>query len=191
MVLDTSVFTNPSTARQFGGTTAEAFGTFLALVERAGDNVEVFMPPSIFEELKNFLGDAAPPPRFELLVSLQPPNRYDIHVPGFLLYELIEDIRKRIDRGLRVAERAIRDAHPENVERVITRLRDRYREALRAGLIDSREDVDLLLLALELEAALVSSDQGVVRWAERMGVRIIHPDNLRGALVDLGGQSMT
>lgn len=191
MVLDTSVFTNPATARQFGATTAEAFATFLSLVEQAGDKIEAFMPPSIFDELKNFLGEAAPPPRFELLVSLQAPNRYDTHVPGFLLYELIEDIRKRIDRGLRVAESALRDAHPENVERLITKLRDRYREALRAGLIDSREDVDLLLLALELEAALVSSDQGVVRWAERMGVRIIHPDNLRGAIEDLGPQSMT
>ncbi len=42
-----------------------------------------------------------------------------------------------------------------------------------------------ILLARELDAALVSSDRGVVRWAERLGVRIIHPEQLRGALEEL------
>lgn len=196
LVLDTSVFTNPYSARQFGETTEAALESFLELVERLRGEVRVYMPPLIFEELRTFLGDVPAPARFAALVALQAPNRYRLDVPGSLLYELIEDIRGRIDKGLRVAEKAVRDAHPENVEKSITRLREKYREALRAGLIDSREDVDLVLLALEQDAALISSDEGVVRWAERMGVRLIAPDNLRAVLEDLAStaarrQSMT
>src|SRR5688500_15198789 len=185
LVLDTSVFTNPATAAQFGNTTAAAFSTFIQLAERAEGRVEVYMPPSIYEELQTFLGDASPPPRFEVVVRLKAPNRYAVQVPGHLLYELIEDIRARIDRGLRLAEKAVRETIQENVERTIGKFRDRYRDALRLGLLDSREDVDLILLAVELGAALVSSDTGVVRWAERLGVRIVHPENLRGALEQL------
>jgi hypothetical protein len=192
LVLDTSVFTNPQTSVQFGNTTAAALATFVQLADAVRSKVKIYMPPSIYEELQTFLGDVGTPPRFELVVSLQPPNRYQIQVPGFLLYELIEDIRSRIDRGLRLAEKAVRETIQENVDRTINKLRDSYREALRAGLLDSREDVDLILLALELDAALVSSDHGVVRWAERMGVRIIHPEQLRGALEELASdQSIT
>ncbi|MCK5689660.1 RNA ligase partner protein, partial [Myxococcota bacterium] len=38
---------------------------------------------------------------------------------------------------------------------------------------------DLILLASELNAAVVSSDRGVVTWAEKMGTRIVHPEKLR------------
>jgi len=196
LVLDTSLFTNPDTARQFGANVGQALATFLRLAEKVVDRARFFMPPSIYAELQNFLDDA-PPPRFEIYVALQAPNRYANQVPGFLLYELIDEIRTRINRGLRVAEGAVRDAHAEKIDekidRTITRLREKYREALRAGLLDSREDVDLILLALELNAALVSSDRGVVQWAEKMGVRIVHPELLRAILDDLcagrdGGQ---
>jgi RNA ligase partner protein len=184
LVLDTSVFTNPDTARQFGPSVGEAFGKFLELADAVGERLRFFMPPSIYTELTNFLDEAVLPPRFEVLVSLRAPNRYGVQVPGFLLYELIDEIRMRIDRGLRVAESAVRDAQ-QDVDRRISRLRDKYRDALRAGLLDSREDVDLILLAHELEGAVVSSDHGVVQWAEKLGVRIIHPEQLRGILDDL------
>ena len=187
LVLDTSVFTNPATAAQFGNSTAMAFATFLELAGRVEGKVEVYMPPSIYEELQTFLGDLSPPPHFEVVVRLKAPNRYSVQVPGYLLYELIEDIRGRINRGLRLAEKAVRETIQENVEETIGKFRDRYRDALRVGLLDSREDVDLILLAVELGAALVSSDSAVVRWAERLGVRIVHPENLRGALEQLAG----
>lgn len=185
IVLDTSVFTNPDTARQFGPSVGEALQRFLQLAEALAGRLRFYMPPSIFDELATFIDAGALPPRFELLVSLQAPNRYGAQVPGSLLYELIDEIRSRIDRGLRVAEGAVRDAHLQDVDRTINRLRDKYREALRAGLLDSREDVDLILLAHELGAALVSSDHGVVQWAEKLGVRIVHPEQLRAILDDL------
>lgn len=182
IVLDTSVFTNPDTSRQWGETPALALAEFLRMARRLSGQVDFYMPPLIFEELRTFVGLDAFPASFELTVSLRPPNRHAVVVPGFLLYELIDEIRERINRGLRVAERAVRQTQPENVERTITRLREKYREALRVGLIDSKEDVDLILLAYDLQAALVSSDQGVVTWAEKLGIRRISPEGLRRVL---------
>lgn len=179
VVLDTSVFTNPHTGSQFGGSTAEAVQTFVDLARRAGAKLRCAIPPSIFDELKTFVEPDEIPNDFEYVIALKAPNRYGITVPGFLLYELIDDIRMRIDRGLRVAEKAVRATGPKNVEATIRRLRGEYREALRAGLLDSREDVDLILLARELDAALVSSDRAVVTWAERLGIRLIDPEQLR------------
>ncbi len=192
LVLDTSVFTNPDSARAFGRSPAEALAAFVELARRTGDRSLCFMPPSVYEELLHFVGREAVPAEIELVVQLKAPNRYEVRVPGFLLYELIDDIRTRIDRGLRVAERAVREGTAENVDRTIARLRTRYREAVRSGLLDSREDVDLILLARELDAALVSSDAGMVRWAERLGIRLIHPDRLRAVIEELaapGGAS--
>jgi uncharacterized protein len=178
LVLDTSVFTNPDTAQAFGDSAAEAFAAFIE-VARGARGLEFIMPPSIYEELRHFLGDGELPDDLELVVALRAPNRYRVHVPGFLLYELIDDLRRRIDRGLRVAERALREAGGREVERSIGRLRDQYRAALRSGLLDSREDVDLILLASELDAAVVSSDRAVVTWAEKLGLRLVDPHNLR------------
>lgn len=185
LVLDTSVFTNPDTAAQFGANASAALGAFVAAVRTVHDRVRCVMPPSIFDELKTFVPPEQIPDDFEYVVSLRAPERYRILVPGFLLYELIEDIRGRIDRGLRVAEKAVRSAGPKNIDAIITRLREEYREALRAGLLDSREDVDLILLARELDAALVSSDRGVRTWAEKLGIRLIDPGNLRRVIESL------
>jgi uncharacterized protein len=182
VVLDTSVFTNPDTARQWGETSAAAFALFLRTAERARARTAFYMPPSIYDELKNFIGDGPDLATFELVVRLQAPNRYNVLVPGFLLYEVIDEIRERINRGLRVAEKAVREVQQPDVEESISRLRQEYRGALRAGLVDSKEDVDLLLLAHELDAALVSSDGGVVKTAEKLGLRLIHPEHLRAIL---------
>jgi hypothetical protein len=182
LVLDTSVFTNPDSARSWGDDVESALGAFVQAARAAGRRGACYMPPSVLEELKTFVSSGSIPADFELVVRLQAPNRYQVAVPGFLLYELIDDIRNRIDRGLRVAERAVREAGPDNVERSVARLRNKYREALRSGLLDSREDVDIILLARELDAALVSSDRAVVTWAEKLGIRLVHPDNLREIL---------
>ena len=178
IVLDTSTLTNPDTARQWGPTTAEATAAFVAAT-RAAEGIEVYMPPSIRAELETFIDPADMPPDFELVVQLRAPSRYQVLVPGQMLYELIDDIRVRIDRGLRVAEKMVRQAGSSEPDRLIADLRGQYREALRSGLLDSREDVDVILLARELDAAVVSSDRSVVHWAETLGLRIIRPDNLR------------
>ena len=55
-------------------------------------------------------------------------------------------------------------------------MRRKYRDALREGILDSKEDVDLLLLAYELDAVLVTADNGAVAWAEKLGITWLLPD---------------
>lgn len=188
LVLDTSVFTNPDATRQWGGGANAAFAGLLPLAEQLRGRVTLYMPLSIYEELKTFLSGEVPP-AFEVAVHLQSPERYHQTVPATVLYHLIDDIRSRIDKGLRVAEKAVRTAGAadpsSDVGGTINHLRDQYRSALRLGLLDSKEDVDLLLLAREVNGALVSSDRGVVDQAERLGVRLVDPCKLRGLLESL------
>ncbi len=69
--------------------------------------------------------------------------------------------------------------------KLITRLREKYREALRQGIIDSKEDVDVLLLAYELDGVLISGDEGLRKWADKVGIKIMNPKNLRIVLESL------
>ena len=95
-----------------------------------------------------------------MVLQQKPPKKHELTCPAFLLYELIEDMRERINKGLRVAEKAVRGVSKAGEEEIIKDMRRKYREALREGIIDSKEDVDLLLLARELDALLVTADQG-------------------------------
>ena len=179
VILDTSAFTNPDTYTLLGRSPKEAFIRFLSFARSRQGEMEFFMPPSVHKELLQFIGGDSLPHDTELLIRLRAPRRYEIQVRGTFLYELIEEIRNRINKGLRVAEAAVREAQREkNPETAITRLRERYRTALRVGIPDSREDLELILLAMELDAALVSSDTGILIWAEKLGVRLLHPKGI-------------
>lgn len=170
VVLDTSLFVNPEVRESFGRTPTEALEDFLFLASQI-PHLEFYMPPSIFEELLNFIE----PEKIsgDLLVVLQqkPPKKHELTCPAFLLYELIEDMRERINKGLRVAEKAVRGVSKAGEEEIIKDMRRKYREALREGIIDSKEDVDLILLARELDALLVTADQGIIKWAEKFGIK--------------------
>jgi len=102
--------------------------------------------------------------------------------------EFIDEMSDRVDRGLRVSEEALREVEqldPEDLtagdpdeymteaDRVLSDMRDKYRRALRQGILDSREDFDLLVLARELEAGVVTEDRGVISWADAFGPRYV------------------
>ncbi len=173
-VIDTSIFTNPETYSILGDSPREAFLRFLEYIRNL-EYAEFFMPPSVYNELMHFVGEDLPPDT-ELLIRLRPPRKYDIRVTGAFLYELIDEIRERINKGLRVAEKAGRErAETKSEETTIARLREKYRQALREGIIDSKEDLEIVLLAMELDATIITMDAGVRRWAEKLGIRLLNP----------------
>jgi RNA ligase partner protein len=179
-VVDTSLFTNPNVYIQFGPTSADAAGSFGRLAARAC--AEFYMPASVYEELQKMkdLGDAAAD--FERGVHIRSPRRLDMTLPAELLYEFIEEVRMRIDRGLRIAEEWTKRASgggAQDMREVISKLRERYREAMRRGIIDSKEDADLLLLAYEIDGTLVTADEGLKKWAHRAGVGLVNAQHLR------------
>lgn len=186
-VLDTSVFTNPDIYAQFGADSPGAILGFLELVRQT--SVECFMPRSVYDELRLMKNLGKLPPTFEASVRIRSPRKFNLQIPAQIVYELIEEVRKRIDRGQHIAEeyaKMVRETGEiQDAGRVINRLRERYREALRQGIIDSREDMDVLLLAYELDGVLVSADEGLRKWADKVGVKILMPENLRSVLETL------
>lgn len=181
IIIDTSIFTNPDVYQSFGESPTESLRAFLQLIGKM-DGPTFYMPPSIYQELLNFVEIKEIPTDLQIRIFQKPPKRYEITVPAFLLYELIEDVRHRIDKGLRVAEEAVRETSPETEPEMIANLRKKYRAALREGIIDSKEDVDLILLAKEMDGILMSADTGIVKWADKLGIRYIDPRLLRGIL---------
>jgi RNA ligase partner protein len=177
LVLDTSVFVNPEVRHLLGKTPTEAIERFIALASET-EGLEFYMPPSIFEELMNFVQRDKVPGKLFHYLTLRAPSLYEIFTPAALFYELIEDIRERVNKGLRIAEKAIRTVGKEGVDETVRDLRRKYRDALREGIVDSKEDIDLILLAKELDALLVSADAGAVAWAEKLGVKWLLPEKL-------------
>ena len=158
IVLDTSIFVNPDSHHLFGKSPSEALINFLdGLKEQKGINC--FMPPSVYEELMKFMENKIPTKK-TIIIDKKPPSSYQTSVPALIVYEFIEEIRQRINKGLRVAEKHTRkglkaylqEKDIDTEKGIIKNLRDEYRRALREGIIDSKEDFDLILLAKELNA---------------------------------------
>jgi len=186
-VLDTSIFVNPEIRKNFGDSPAEAMKTFLGYAEKLFGRVEFYMPPGIYREVMHFVDDEELKPAIELYIIKKPPNVHDLKIPAVIVYELIDDIRRRIDKGLRVAEKAVRESvvETDNVDKVIQKLRRNYRKALREGIVDSKEDFELILLAMELDATIVSADIGILTWAQKMGIKWIDASTFREVLEGL------
>ncbi|EEB74901.1 RNA ligase partner protein [Thermococcus sp. AM4] len=186
-VLDTSIFVNPDIRSAFGRNPTEAVKSFLEYAKALFGKVEFYMPPGIYREVMNFVDEEDVSPELELYIIKKPPNVHDIKIPAFVVYELIDDIRRRIDKGLRVAEKAVRESviETDNVDKIIQKLRRNYRKALREGIVDSKEDFELILLAKELDAIIVSADVGILTWAQKMGIKWIDAAKFKDVLEEL------
>jgi RNA ligase partner protein len=182
LVLDTSLFVNPDVRNDFGDSPTEAIKGFLLLAEQI-PNLEFYMPSSIFNELLNFVDRRKIPGQLLAILRQKSPRKHELQCPAIFLYDLIEDIRDRVNKGLRIAEKAVRGAGDTEEKQLIQNMRKSYREALREGIIDSKEDVDLILLAKELDALLVTVDHGAIAWAEKLGIRWLLPTKFREYLL--------
>lgn len=198
-VLDTSVFITPE-IRAADQDLEAACVDLLDLIADAklSLNISCYMPPTIDEELTQMLEDRDVDEeiyaKLDTWVITKAPARYEVQIPAHIVYQFVDEMSDRVNRGLRVAENAVREAeqssgdvvddhdHMTDVDRVISDLRDEYRRALRQGVLDSREDFDLLILARELEAGVVTEDQGIVGWADDFGLRYLKGRNFPALL---------
>jgi RNA ligase partner protein len=181
-VPDTSIFTNPDVYVQFGQNPSEAFTNFLLMVAELEGEVAVYIPTSVFEELKRMLHHLKLPPKARSVLKVKSPKKYELYIPAFLMYEFIEELRNRINKGLRVAEEAVKASTYKKPEEVLRFLRRRYREVLREGIVDSKEDLEIILLALELDAIVLSADRGVLNMADKLGLRYLEPKDIKDTL---------
>ncbi len=198
LVLDTSLFVNPASAEAWGNSPTAAFTHFLQAAKQTHD-IALFMPPAIYRELMFFAEERNIPSALLTQVQQRAPKKHELQVPGFFIYSLVESYRDRVDRGLRLAERHVREAlqssssmsQPEKAAprdavrpdaKLVSSLREQFRRMMREGMLDSKADVDLLLLAYEIKGTLVSADEGVLAWAENLGIEILPYSQLQPLL---------
>ncbi|ELZ17813.1 hypothetical protein C477_11397 [Haloterrigena salina JCM 13891] len=196
-VLDTSLFITEEIRR--GDESLEsAVIRLLDLVAtaRLELNISCYVPPSIHDELATMLRerdvDETVFSRLDTWVVRKSPDRYGVTIPANIVYNFIDEMSDRVDRGLRVSEQAIREVeqldpdalasdpsddgreeYMTDADRILSNMRDKYRGALRQGVLDSREDFDLLILARELDAGVVTEDRGIISWADEFGLRYV------------------
>ena len=181
IILDTNIFINPDSRYVFGKTAEEALNNFLDKLSLK-ENINSFMPPSVYEELLKFIEIRKVSQKI-VLINKKPPSQYETPIPALLLYEFIEEIRARVNKGLRIAEKYSRKRLKNlSDEDIIKSLRNEYRIALREGILDSKEDFDLILLAKELNAYLATSDKGLIKWANKLGITCVGAKELKGLL---------
>lgn len=192
-VLDTSFFTDPRLRQSMGAEGLEetilALGRLLGSYRLAVGPV-FYTTPSVFRETRRFLvANGVRPEVVEGLVDwlvVKAPDRHGVSVPGAVLVEYVDSLRKRLDKALRIAEEAARraaQAGPGEVPRLIREVRERFRESVRKGIVDSPEDMELILLGLEMKAVVVTNDEGIARMAQSLGIITLTPPQLVSSLM--------
>ncbi|MCL7412766.1 MAG: RNA ligase partner protein [ANME-2 cluster archaeon] len=201
-VLDTSALTD-STTREVEGyrNLCDGISGILNTIAdaRLSFDISCYVPfPSVYNELKDFAKNNGCNDeviaKIDTWLVKKTPDRYEVKIPSKIFYEYVDYMRTRINKGMNVAEDAIWEAATEclfttseakdkrkielEIERdiigsIVGKFRDKYRTALRYGILDSAPDIDVLLLAKELDAAVVASDMGVQKWAEQLGLRFV------------------
>jgi RNA ligase partner protein len=133
------------------------------------------------------------------VLKIKSPTIVDTQFNATVFYQLVEEMRERSYKGLRVAEEAVeqgakkvielkdptRQEYQQILQEPIKKLRERYRQATRFNFLDSVADLDLIVLSKELDGSLVSSDEGVIRWGRVFGIKEIPPASFKDELLSL------
>lgn len=196
-IFDTNFFFNLEIKSDFGSNPKEIFVLVSQYAHklRAAGLAECYVPPRILDEIETFIDlrqDYIQ--NFLAEVTIKAPDKSKIHLDTEIVYALVQEIRDRSYKGLQVAEeemeiatKALYGTNPEEsrveyqkkVGAHIRKLRDRYRNATRTKFLDSVADLDVIVLAKELDGAVVTADEGVLLWARACGVREAVPSVLR------------
>ncbi|WP_414469388.1 RNA ligase partner protein [Methanobacterium sp. ACI-7] len=196
-VLDTTAFTDTQLRDEFGDgdlTKTVNLLTDLIAESRIKLNMSCHMPPVTYKEFVNYLTRYECPEevlvKTETWIVKKTPDRYETKIPSEIFYEYVQDMRERMNKGMRISENALWEAAVESMVMLakgntkadveleiiggaIKDFRKKYRAALRKGTLDSAPDLDVLLLAKELNAGVVAADEGIKVWAERLGLRFL------------------
>jgi len=176
-VLDTSAFTGLGESKQKIEKHIKKLTEIVTKSKKYA--VSFYMPPSAWEELVGLLErknvSGALISKLDAWTIQKAPSRMELQMPSEFLYQYIIEIRERLNKGLREAEKAVlKTKHkPETHAKVVSELRDGYREAMRKGMLDSKEDLDVILLAKEINADIIAKDEGISNWAKAWGIRFI------------------
>lgn len=189
-VIDTNVFFNLEVKTGLGDSAHDIIVRFTEIARKlqAEKKAQFFIPPSIAHEITEFTSTTATKQDIDMLLgvfTIKSPHVSDVQFPASVFYTLIDEIRVRSYRGLTIAQEQIeataqlvsgktfenKVAYQKGIGEIVSKLRERYRQATRFNFLDSTADLDLIVLAKEMDAHLVSVDEGVVRWGRLFGVK--------------------
>jgi len=186
-ILDTNLFFNMQAGLNFGKTTDEVIKNMTL----CGKKTQLYMPPRIVEEFLSFFENKKQDNIKNLLaeITVKSPVIESFEFPASVFYTLVDDIRNRSYKGLRAGEEEIENAaqalmkagplskidFQKRVGEQIKGFRDRYRQATRVGFLDSIADLDIIVLAKEMNGTVVSTDEGLLKWSRLFGVKEMSP----------------
>lgn len=201
-ILDTNVFFNMVAGFELGTNTetvAEKIATAGQKLKQNGGGL--YISPRIREEILSFFENQDQPFIRTLMASVivKSPDISRLTIPAGVFYELVEDIRFRNLRGVAIAEEELLKVPQMHLDPsvlskkdmqlalqpVIHKLRERYRNATRFGFLDSLGDLDIIMLGLELNAPIVTTDEGLLHWGRKFGVVEISPSGFGEAILGL------
>lgn len=120
-VFDISIFVNFEVRKNFGDNFIEVMKIFLSYVEKFFGKVEFYMLLGIYREVMYFVDSEELRFVIELYIIKKFLNVYELKILVFVVYEFIEDIWWRIDKGFRVVEKVVRESvlDIDNVDNII------------------------------------------------------------------------
>ncbi len=186
-VLDTNLFFNMESGLDIGQKTEEVVVILTRAMKklRSDGRADFFVPPRIVDEFLSFFEDKNQQfiKEFLAVLTVQSPTMHSAPVSASIVSQLVDEARARNYRGQTIAEEEIMSAAKQSLASldkkafqiqlgpVIKKFRDRYRQATRFGFLDSVADLELIILAKEVDGCLVSADEGVLRWGRTFGVK--------------------
>lgn len=188
-VLDTNLFFNMENGLGIGNKTEMVVVAVTKAMKKMKEEQrgEFFVPPKIIDEFLSFFDDKEQPFILEFIsmITVKSPDLHTAQFPAIITWQLVDDVRTRNYRGQTAAEDEIKQAAQhmlaqETLDKkdfeiqlgpIVKRFRTKYRQATRFGFLDSAVDLELIVLAKEVEGFLVSTDEGVMKWGRIFGVK--------------------
>jgi RNA ligase partner protein len=203
-IIDTNYFVNLEIKTGLGKNPIEIIENFCELAQKLNreKKTEFYITPSVIKELETFITNVGLIEKLKTACVVKTPDFHKIDFPAAVFYQLVDEIRDRSYRGLKVSEELIsttadkfmKEEDGKNMSKqdfqkktgeIIKNLRDRYRQATRVNFLDSVVDLELITLAKELNGTVVSADEGVVRWGRYFGIKEIDPHLFKDKLLNL------
>ncbi len=190
-VLDTSSVADLGLRRHLGASSLEETVSSLAeLLKKVTLKHEArfYVTPLMMEELRNFLLNNGVSEetvnRFAAWLVVKSPSLHDVKIPAAVMASYVEEFQKRLTKGLKVAEEVVKKAAQGDTDlgQLIRALREKYREATRHGVVDSAADFGAAILSLEVNGIMVTSDDGIKKLCNMLGVMVVSAEHFADML---------
>lgn len=187
-VIDTSFFSNSTAFRLFGETPTLAIINF---IEKYHENV-FFITPSVWDELMKFINIEDLKQNVLERLIIKSPNVCGVNLPAQLFHDFIVESRARVDAATKYAVNLVKEVYKVTPEKKIgkidpdaqyvKKIREGIRHHMRENILDSGTDLDVLLLAREMDAFVLTSDKGMIIWCDKLGIKRMLPEFFKIAI---------